>query len=108
MLLTTNAQDHTGSTSAAELVIARDGGYVYTSNRGDNALVVFSAAQRTGLLTEVQRVFCGGVTPWSMCLRSSGRWLFVANEASSTVNLFRVHPRSGRLTDTDPLLEFRG
>ncbi|MBB4789573.1 lactonase family protein [Streptomyces nodosus] len=99
-LLTTNAPDHTGSTSAAELVIARDGGYVYTSNRGDNALVVFSAARRTGLLTEVQRVPCGGVTPWSMCLHSSGRWLFVANEASSTVNLFRVHPRSGRLTDT--------
>lgn len=99
-LLSTNAPEHTGSISAAELAVSRDGRYVYVSNRGDNALVVFSVARRTGLLTEAQRIPCGGVTPWSMTLHSSGSWLFVANEASSTVNLFRVHPGSGRLTDT--------
>ncbi|MET7683321.1 lactonase family protein [Streptomyces sp. NPDC005423] len=99
-LLTTNAPDHAGATSAAELAVSRDGRYVYVSNRGDNALVVFAVARGTGLLTEVQRLPCGGVTPWSMTLHSSGRWLFVANEASGSVNLFRVHPGSGRLTDT--------
>jgi 6-phosphogluconolactonase (cycloisomerase 2 family) len=99
-LLSTNAPGHTGSVSAAELALSRDGRYVYVSNRGDNALVVFSVAPRTGLLTEVQRVPCGGVTPWSMSLHPDGRWLFVANEASGTVNLFRVHRGTGRLTDT--------
>ncbi|OIJ63930.1 lactonase family protein [Streptomyces mangrovisoli] len=99
-LLMTNAPEHTGSTSAAELAVSRDGRYVYVSNRGDNALVVFSAVRPTGLLTEIQRVPCGGVTPWSMTLHASGRWLFVANETSSTVNLFGVDPASGGLTDT--------
>ncbi|MFJ2706393.1 lactonase family protein [Streptomyces sp. NPDC087428] len=99
-LLTTNAPGHTGTTSAAELAVSGDGRHVYTSNRGDNTLVVFSADPRTGLLTEVQRLPCGGVTPWSFCLHPGGRWLFVANKASATVNLFRVDPRTGHLTNT--------
>lgn len=99
-LLTTNAPGHTGTTSAAELAVSQDGRHVYVSNRGDNSLVVFSADPGTGLLTEAQRLPCGGVTPWSFSLHPDGRWLFVANEVSSTVNLFRVDPRSGRLTDT--------
>ncbi|WP_406005468.1 lactonase family protein [Streptomyces sp. NBC_00637] len=99
-LLTTNAPGHTGTTSAAELTISRDGRHVYTSNRGDNSLVVFSVDPGTGLLTEAQRLPCGGVTPWSFSPHPDGRWLFVANEAGSTVDLFRVDPRSGRLTAT--------
>ncbi|WP_308401039.1 lactonase family protein [Streptomyces sp. AC512_CC834] len=99
-ILTTNAPGHTGTTSAAELAISGDGRHVYTSNRGDNALVVFSADPRTGLLTEVQRLPCGGVTPWSFSLHPGGRWLFVANKGSGSVDLFRVDPRSGRLTGT--------
>ncbi|MFG3138009.1 lactonase family protein [Streptomyces sp. NPDC048211] len=99
-VLTTNAPGHTGTTSAAELAVSRDGRHVYTSNRGDNALVVLSADPGTGLLTEAQRLPCGGVTPWSFSLHPDGRWLFVANEVSGTVSLFRVDPRSGRLTDT--------
>jgi 6-phosphogluconolactonase (cycloisomerase 2 family) len=98
--LPTNAPDHTGTTSAAELAVSRDGRHVYASNRGENTLVVFAVDPVTRLLTEVQRIACGGVTPWSFALHPGGRWLFVANEASGAVSLFRVAPRSGRLTDT--------
>ncbi|MCX5561749.1 lactonase family protein [Streptomyces sp. NBC_00038] len=98
--LPTDAPGHTGTTSAAELAISGDGRFVYTSNRGENTLVVFAADRRTGLLTLVQRIPCGGLTPWSFSFHPSGEWLFVANQASSTVNLFAVDPRSGRLTDT--------
>ncbi|MFD7707832.1 lactonase family protein [Streptomyces sp. NPDC059785] len=99
-VLSTNSPEHTGTTSAAELAVSRDGRHVYASNRGENALVVYSAAPGTGLLTEIQRLPCGGVTPWSFALHPGGRWLFVANEASGTVDLFRVDPASGRLTAT--------
>ncbi|MEU6540971.1 lactonase family protein [Streptomyces sp. NPDC047000] len=99
-LLTTNSPDHTGTTSAAELAVSRDGRHLYTSNRGENTLVVFSAAPETGLLTEIQRIPCAGVTPWSLALHPGGRWLFVANEASDSVNLFAVDRASGGLTDT--------
>ncbi|MFF3371378.1 lactonase family protein [Streptomyces sp. NPDC002680] len=98
--LSTNVPEHTGTTSAAELASSRDGRFVYTSNRGENTLVVFSTDRRTGLLTLVQRIPCGGLTPWSFSLHPSGRWLFVANQGSSTVNLFGVNPHSGQLTDT--------
>lgn len=98
--LSTNVPEHTGTTSAAELAISRDGRFVYTSNRGENTLVVFSADRRTGLLTLAQRIPCGGLTPWSFSFHPSGKWLLVANQASSTVNLFGVDPHSGRLTDT--------
>lgn len=98
--LPTDAPGHTGTTSAAELAISRDGRFLYTSNRGENTLLVFSADRRTGLLTQVQRISCGGLTPWSFSLHPSGSWLFVANQASNTVNLFAVDPRSGQLTDT--------
>jgi 6-phosphogluconolactonase (cycloisomerase 2 family) len=99
-ILPTDASGHTGTTSAAELAISHDGRHVYTSNRGENALVVFSTHPSTDLLTEVQRIPCAGVTPWSIALHPGGRWLFVANEASGTVNLFAVDPTSGQLTDT--------
>lgn len=98
--LSTNSVDHTGATSAAELAISCDGRHVYTSNRGENALVVFATDPATDLLTEIQRIPCAGVTPWSFALHPSGRWLFVANEASGTVNLFQVDRKSGHLTDT--------
>ncbi|MFJ9541431.1 lactonase family protein [Streptomyces sp. NPDC101225] len=99
-ILTTDSADHTGTTSAAELAVSRDGRYLYTSNRGENALVVFSVDPATDLLTEIQRIPCAGVTPWSFALHPGGRWLFVANEASGSLNLFAVDRVSGHLTDT--------
>ena len=39
-----------------------------------------------------------------LTLCPGGRWLLVANETSSTVNLFAVDPRTGRLTDTGTAL----
>jgi 6-phosphogluconolactonase (cycloisomerase 2 family) len=98
--LATDAPGHTGTTSAAELAVSRDGRFLYTSNRGENTLVVFSADRRTGLLALVQRIPCAGLIPWSFSLHPGGRWLFVANQASDTVNLFSVDPWSGQLTDT--------
>lgn len=80
--------------------MSRDGRFVYASNRGDNTIVVFAADRRTGRLTLVQRIPCGGLSPWSFTIHRGGRWMLVANQVSGTVNLFGIDPRSGRLTDT--------
>lgn len=90
----------TGTKSASDLAVSRDGRFVYAGNRGENSLVVFAVDPRTDLLSVAQRVPCGGTTPWSFSVHPSGRWLLVANEASSTVNVFGIDPRSGYLTDT--------
>jgi 6-phosphogluconolactonase (cycloisomerase 2 family) len=57
------------------------------------------SAQYLREFTPVQRIPCGGLTPWAFSVHPSGRWLLVANEASSTVNLFGIDQRSGKLTD---------
>lgn len=98
--LSTDSSGFTGVKSAAEMSLSRDGRFVYVSNRGENALVVYRTDPATGVLSFVQRVPCGGTTPWSFTLHRSGGWMLVVNQASNTVNVFRVDRRSGRLTDT--------
>jgi 6-phosphogluconolactonase len=90
----------TGTKSASDLAISRDGRFIYAGNRGENTLVVLAVDPRTDQLTVMQRIPCGGVTPWGFSLHPGGRWLLVANEASNTVNVFGVDQGSGRLTDT--------
>ncbi|WP_329261274.1 lactonase family protein [Streptomyces sp. NBC_01478] len=98
--LAIDSPDFTGTKSGAELAISRDGRFVYASSRGENTLVVYGIEHRTGLLTLLQRIPCGGSKPWSFTVHPSGRWLLVANEASSTVDVFAVDPHSGLLTGT--------
>ncbi|WP_433887626.1 lactonase family protein [Streptomyces sp. CA-111067] len=98
--LSTDTPDFTGARSASDLAISADGRFVYAGNRGENSLVVFAVNPWTHLLTEIQRIPCGGVTPWSFTVHPSGRWLLVANEASGTVNVFGVDRGSGALADT--------
>jgi 6-phosphogluconolactonase len=97
-ILSTDSPEYTGTKSAAELRISRDGRFVYASNRGENTLVVFAVDRETGRLTLIQRIPCGG--PWSFTIHRGNRWLLVANQVGSTVNLFSIDPRSGKLTDT--------
>lgn len=90
----------TGTKSASDLAISADGRFVYAGDRAENTLVVLAVDPTTDLLTVTQRIDCGGVTPWSFSVHPSGRWLLVANEASSSVNVFAVDQRSGGLTET--------
>jgi 6-phosphogluconolactonase len=92
--------EFTGTKSASDLAVSDDGRFVYAGDRSENSLVVLSVDQRTSLLSVIQRIPCGGVTPWAFTVHPSGRWLLVANEASSGVNVFGVDRRSGKLTDT--------
>jgi 6-phosphogluconolactonase len=92
--------DFTGQRSAAELVVSRDGRFLYVSNRGDNTVQVFSIDQRTGALRSIQRIDAGGKSPWSVALDPSDRWLIVANEATNNLAVFARHQESGRLDHT--------
>lgn len=98
--LSLDTSDFTGTPSASDLAVSRDGRFVYAGNRGENSVVVLAVDPRTDLLGVIQRVPCGGVTPWGFSIHPGGRWLLVANKASNTVNVFGVDQRSGTLTDT--------
>ncbi|ACU72810.1 conserved hypothetical protein [Catenulispora acidiphila DSM 44928] len=90
----------TGTPSSSDLVVSTDGRFLYAGNRAENSLTAFAVDPRTDLLTEVQRIDCGGVKPWGFSIHADGRWLLVANEASNSVNVFGIDRQSGLLTDT--------
>ena len=94
----------TGKKSAAVIAVSQDGRFVYVSNRGDNTVVAYAVNAKSGALTLVQRIDCGGDVPWSFGLDPSGRWLVVANENSSSLAVFRIDAASGRLTSTQQTL----
>jgi 6-phosphogluconolactonase len=87
----------TGDKSAAHIETSHDGRYVYVSDRGANSMVVYAVSSQTGKLSEVQRISCGGKTPWSFSFDTSGRWILVANYGSNTIAVFAVDPGTGKL-----------
>jgi 6-phosphogluconolactonase len=101
---TTLAPDFAGKKSGAEIALSRNGRYLYISNRGENAIVVYAVNARTGALHEEQRIGSQGEVPWSFAFDPSGRWMLVANETSGNVAVFKVDPATGRLAATEESL----
>ncbi len=90
----------TGTNTTAEILVDRQGRFLYVSNRGDDVIVVFGIDGREGTLTRMQRVPCGGKSPRHIELDPTGRWLFSANQRSNVLSLFQVGPGDGKLTPT--------
>jgi 6-phosphogluconolactonase len=97
---TTLPAGFTGENAGADVHISPDGRFVYTSNRGDNSLVVFSVAPADGRLTLVQHVSTQGNWPRNFALDPSGRVLLVANQKSEDVFTYLIDKQTGKLTPT--------
>lgn len=102
-IVPTDPPGFTGTKSGAELALSDGSRFLYTSNRGENALIGY-AVGAAGRLTEIQRIPCGGTVPWSFSIHRGGRWLLVANQTSNTVNLFGIDRRTGLLSATTTAL----
>ncbi len=100
-----NAPGFSGTSTVSEVVVSRDGRFVYVGNRGDATIVAFAVDPRTRHLTEIQRIGSGGDYPWDLRIHPNGRWMIVANERSSNLTVFAVEPKTGRLTATGQQLE---
>ncbi|WP_310633979.1 lactonase family protein [Paraburkholderia sp.] len=90
-----------GVKSGAEMAMSRDGRFIYVEDRGENALVVYRVDGASGQLTELQRTPSGGDKPWGFAIDPSGKWLFVANQRSGNVSLFRIDPKDGTIADSE-------
>lgn len=93
----TLAADFTQPNTAAEIIVRRDGRFVYVSNRGEDTLVVYAVDARTGELSLRQRMSSGGRTPRYFDIDPSGRWLVATNQGSGTVHVFALEEDSGEL-----------
>jgi 6-phosphogluconolactonase len=96
----TDALDFDGESSAAEVSVSPDGRFVYCSNRGDHAILVYRVDQASGQLHFEDRIASAGELPWTFAFHPEKQWLSVANLGSDSVNLFRVDAGSGRLHGT--------
>jgi 6-phosphogluconolactonase len=79
---------------SAEIAVSPDGRFVYVSNRGDDALTIFTI-DADGPLSPVGRVGTGGRTPRHFAIDATGRWMIVANQDSGAVVVFRLDPETG-------------
>ena len=96
--LAIGSADYKGGKSGAELLVSRDGRFVYVEDRGENTIVAYARDAATGQLSLLQRVASGGDKPWALAIDPSGRWMLVANAAK--VSLFRIDAAAGTLSDT--------
>ncbi|MBC2666316.1 lactonase family protein [Novosphingobium flavum] len=85
-----------GENSPAELLLSRDGRFLYVSNRGEDTIVVFRVDGRTGRLAEVQRLAVGP-NPAALVFDRTGRWLLVATEGEGKVRAYAVDRARGTL-----------
>ena len=84
--------------SGAEIHISADGKFVYSSNRGDNSIAVFSVDPKTALLTLIQNEPTGGKTPRAFEFDPSGNFLVAGNQDTNTFTLHRVDKATGKLS----------
>jgi len=86
-----------GKSDAAEIAIHPSGKFLYTSNRGDDSIAVFTIDRATGKLTFTQRIPSGGKIPRNFVIDPEGAHLLVANEESGNIVEFTIDPSTGKL-----------
>jgi 6-phosphogluconolactonase (cycloisomerase 2 family) len=80
-----------GTDYPSEIAAGRDGRFVYVANRGPDTVSAFAWGGDTATL--IAEVPTGGTWPRHLAL--IGDHLYVANERSHTVTIFRIDPETG-------------
>jgi 6-phosphogluconolactonase len=97
--------DFKGQSTAAEIEMDDSGTHVYTSNRGNDSIAVFTVDKASGKLTLEQIQSSGGKTPRGFMLDPSGKFLIAGNQTTNNFVVFRVDSSSGKLTPTGDTYE---
>ncbi|WP_152047788.1 lactonase family protein [Aureimonas psammosilenae] len=84
----------------ADIHLAPDGRFLYTSNRGHDSLAVFVVDAETGRLEPRGQVPSGGRTPRNFALSPDGRLVLMANQNSDEIAIFRRDEVAGTLRDS--------
>ena len=82
--------------SSADIHISPDGRFLYSSNRGENTIAIFSIG-KNGWLTLRGQQSTFGDTPRNFAIDPTGHFLLVANQLSNSIIVFRRSPRTGLL-----------
>lgn len=88
-----------GKNTSADIHIDASGKFLYQSNRGANTLAIF-AIGTTGMLTKVADQPVEGKTPRNFLIDPKGEFVFIANQDSDNITIFRRDEQTGKLTYT--------
>jgi 6-phosphogluconolactonase len=94
-----------GRNDAAEIAIHPNGKFLYTSNRGDDTIAIFSVDPAKGTLTFAARVPTGGKEPRHFAIDPSGKYLLAENQHSNNIVVFKIDAATGGLTPTGQVVE---
>jgi len=104
--ISTLPKDFKGEIEDAELEIHPSGKFLYASNRGDgNSIAIFSIDADNGTLTPIEYIPTQGKTPRSFAIDPTGKLLFVGNQGSNNIVVFRIDQKTGRLTPTGQVFD---
>lgn len=84
-----------GESFPSEVVVAPDGRFVWTANRGHDSISVLTLDAGGERLSLVTTVPCGGRWPRDLALDPTGRRLYAANEHSGDVSWFDIDQETG-------------
>jgi len=83
--------------AASEILVHPSGNFVYVANRGHDSISVFEALE-DGTLKRKQIEPIRGAWPRNINIDPSGKWLLAAGQDSSTVAVFAIDQKTGKLT----------
>lgn len=84
--------------SAAAVRLSGDGRFLYTTNRGDDAISIHAVHDDGASVELLTTVPCGGTWPRDIALTPDDRLLFCANQRSDSVTAFHRDPSTGHLS----------
>lgn len=97
--LKTVKDDFTGDNACGEIQTAKNGKYVYASNRGENSIVAYRILPG-GTLELAGHSSCGGDWPRDFVISPSGKYMLIANQRSNDIAVFRIDERTGLPVDS--------
>lgn len=90
--------DFEGDSFCADIHLSVDGKFLYSSNRGENTIVIFKVDETNGLLSLVGRESVKGDWPRNFALDPSGDFLLVANQRSNNITVYSRNTEDGTLS----------
>ena len=87
-----------GMPSAAAIRIAKNGNYIYVSERTTSLITVLKTNPANGTLQIIQQLSSGGKTPRDININPTGNWLVVPNQDSDNIAIFRIDKDKGTVT----------
>ncbi|HEY6267674.1 MAG TPA: lactonase family protein [Candidatus Acidoferrum sp.] len=98
-------KDFSGRNDAAEIAVHPNGKFLYTSNRGEDTIAIFSVDPTKGTLTFVTRVPTGGKEPRHFAIDPGGKYLLAENQFSNNIVVFKIDAATGGLTPTGQVVD---